>query len=90
MQSPEVRLKRYEFGRTVQNDLLTKIKEAVHLPTKKKVSIQVMRVSRDAEEQVAMRNYMDIIRRLPVNQNIMRVYEVIESQGKVYVVMEPI
>jgi len=82
-------LRNYRMGKTLGHGSFGKVKIAEHLPTGYKVAIKILNrrkmKSPDMEEKV--RREIKICR-LFVHPHIIRLYEVIETQTDIYVVME--
>ncbi|KAL0289889.1 UNVERIFIED_CONTAM: SNF1-related protein kinase catalytic subunit alpha KIN10 [Sesamum angustifolium] len=83
------RLRKYRFGRRIGRGAFAKVKIAQHIPTGHKVAIKIIKrqemQSREMEEKV--RREIKICR-LFMHPHVVRIYEVIETPTRIYVVME--
>ncbi|XP_058210412.1 SNF1-related protein kinase catalytic subunit alpha KIN10-like isoform X2 [Rhododendron vialii] len=81
-------LSNYKLGRTLGIGAFGKVKLAIHIPTKIKVAIKILKRQsiNDSDAEKVRREINNL--RLCSHPHIVRLYEVIESRSKIYVVME--
>ncbi|KAK4481785.1 hypothetical protein RD792_012696 [Penstemon davidsonii] len=81
-------LPHYEFGKTLGRGTFAEVKLAVHTLTGLNVAIKILnRQSLDNTEAEKMRREINIMRQL-CHPHVVRLFEVIDTPSKVYIVME--
>ncbi|XP_052179961.1 SNF1-related protein kinase catalytic subunit alpha KIN10-like isoform X2 [Diospyros lotus] len=90
--SGDMLLQNYRFGKTLGHGSFGRVKVAEHLLTGSKVAIKIlnrrrMKSRNKSSEEEKVRRETKICR-LFVHPHIIRLYEVIETQAEIYVVME--
>ncbi|KAF7144683.1 hypothetical protein RHSIM_Rhsim04G0117300 [Rhododendron simsii] len=81
-------LTNYKLGKTLGAGAFAKVKLAIHIPTKIKVAIKILerRSINDSETERVRREINNL--RLFSHPHIVRLYEVIETRSRIYLVME--
>jgi 5'-AMP-activated protein kinase, catalytic alpha subunit len=79
----------YILGKTIGEGTFGKVTIAVHIPTKEKVAVKILEKSR-IKEQADIRRVNREIKILKKNRhpNIIQLYEVLDTQNSVYLIME--
>lgn len=79
----------YRLGRTLGLGAFSKVKLGEHEPTKKKVAIKILNKKRMAQMEMSQKVLREIaIQRLLNHVHVVKLFEVIDSNENIYVVME--
>ncbi|KAJ3682822.1 hypothetical protein LUZ60_013049 [Juncus effusus] len=86
---PEVLVKNYKLGKTLGIGSFAKVKVAEHIMTRLKVAIKIIdrRQMKSLEMEEKVKREIKILR-LFIHPHVIRLYEVIDTQTHVYMVME--
>ena len=89
IEQPRKMVGNYILGKTIGEGTFGKVKIAVHIPTGEKVAVKVLEKSR-IKEQADIRRVNREIKILKKNKhpNIIQLYEVLDTQNSVYLIME--
>ena len=82
----------YILGETIGKGAFAKVKLATHIPTQEKVAIKILdkqKLSHNHtnDDVVRIKKEINILKQLR-HKNIIQLYEIIESQSNLYIVME--
>jgi 5'-AMP-activated protein kinase catalytic alpha subunit len=80
----------YLMGETIGEGAFAKVKLAIHIQTKEKVAIKIIdkeKTFKEEEDILRVEKEIDILKKLKHN-NIIQLYEIMESKKNLYIVME--
>jgi len=79
----------YMIGKTIGEGTFGKVKIAIHLPTGEKVAVKILEKSRIKEQADVRRVNREIkILKKAQHDNVIRLYEVLDTSNAVYLIME--
>ena len=79
----------YMLGKTIGEGTFGKVKIAVHMPTGEKVAVKILEKSKIKEQADVRRVNREIkILKKSVHRNIIQLYEVLDTQNSIYLMME--